>query len=404
MSEPAWVRWGARLSLPSLRATVRSAPYHRLWALAAATFAVISVFVGQMVIFFPQDSEVNHQPIHVYTYTSTSQISNPYLLPSVLVTAPHLVLTFAFWPTLVMAMISVGVGLAVSSTVALFVVQRQRRADITAGGAAPIVTGGALLGACCCTSCAAQAATVGVLGAASGASGAQLIAQSWPLGLFQIVVLAVSLLYMERELEGRGAPTVRRPASTARKTGAVVLRIGLLLGAITWLFAFILEWSSGGDPVTPPLLYHWVFEHWVLGLLAIACALGPVGLWGWVERHPVMFGGARVIALLAGITWGIGVPPLFSDIGLGGTLNEMLGYVGAPAGWGAIPPDSPLGAALVFHWSIQHILLGGWAIVVALAPTLAFSTVSPDARPAPQGMGEPTPRPPPTAVETAPSD
>lgn len=383
LPDPAWIRWSLRLTLPSLRATVRRGPYRRLWALAAVAFVVISMFVGQMVLIFLQDSPLNHEPIQVYTVTSPGQVSNPYLVPAVIVTAPHLVLSFAFWPALVMVLLGVGIGLAVASSVALFVAQRRRRIDIAAGGAAPVVTGAALLGACCCTSCAAQAATIGLLGAASGTSAPVLIASSWPLGLFQLLVLGASLLYMERELEGAGAPSIPVPASQRRRAVGVVLRIALLLGAITWLFSFVIEWSAGDQPITSGLLYHWLFEHWALGLIALVSALGPLGAWSWFGRHAGVGWGIRVVVLLAGITWGIGVPGFATDWGIGGTVNEALGYVGAPAAWGAIPPDSPLGGELLFHWIFQHIVLAGWGIAVGLAPTRAFAVLSPDRRPVP---------------------
>ncbi|HEY6237602.1 MAG TPA: hypothetical protein VIZ68_00255 [Thermoplasmata archaeon] len=381
--EPAWIRWSLRLTLPSLRATVRSGPYRRLWALAAIAFVVISMFVGQMILVFLQDSPFNHEPIHVTTITSLGQVSNPYLVPAVIVTAPHLVLSFAFWPTLVMGLLGAGIGLAVSSSVALFAVQRRRRMDLAASGVAPVVTGAALLGACCCTTCVAQAATIGLIGAASGTSAPVLISSSWPLGLFQLLILGASLLYMERELEGTGAPSIPVPASDRRRALAVALRIALLLGAITWLFSFVVEWSAAEEPITTALLYHWALEHWALGLIGIVSALGPLGAWSWFGRHAQAAWGIRAVLLLAGVTWGIYVPPFAADWGLGGTVNEMMGYVGAPAAWGAVAPDAPLGGALLFHWIFQHTVIAAWGIAVSLAPARAFAVLSPDRRPAP---------------------
>jgi hypothetical protein len=341
------------------------------------------MFVGQMILVFFQDSPFNHEPIQVTKITSLGQVSNPYLVPAVIVTAPHLVLSFAFWPTLVMGLLGAGIGLAISSSVALFAVQRRRRMDLAASGVAPVVTGAALLGACCCTSCVAQAATIGLLGAASGTTAPELIASSWPLGLFQLLILGASLLYMERELEGTGAPSIPVPASDRKRAVAVGLRIALLLGAITWLFSFVVEWSAGEASITGGLLYHWALEHWALGLLAIVSALGPLGAWSWFSRHAQAAWAVRGVALLAGVTWGIYVPSFAVGSGLGGLVNEMLGYAGAPAAWGAVVPDSPMGGALLFHWIVQHAVIAAWAIAVALAPARAFAVLSPERRPVP---------------------
>jgi hypothetical protein len=384
MPEPAWVRWATRLTLPNLRGSVRSGPLRRLWALTAVAFAGISMFLGNMVLLFLQPSAYDHQPIHVYAFTSAGQISNPYLRPAVLVTAPHAVLAFAFWPTLVMGLISAGIGLAIASSVGLLALERRRRADLAASGAAPVVAGGALLGACCCTTCAAQAAAVGVLGAAAGSSAPVLIATAWPIGLLQLVILGASLLYMERELEGASALLgVPRPAPSRRRTLALVLRFVLLIAAITWLFAFLVEWSATTGPVDAALAYHWLFEHWVLGLLALVSGLGPLGVWAWFERHARSGYLLRGLFLVAGITWGIGVPPALAAWGLGGTVNEILGYLGVPLRSGGIPADAALGLPLLFHWAFQHIALSAWALAVAVRPSAALSLLTPDAVPRP---------------------
>jgi hypothetical protein len=154
----------------------------------------------------------------------------------------------------------------------------------------------------------------------------------------------------------------------------VTLRVLLLVAAVTWLFALVLEF--GDTPaLTAALLYHWALEHILLAGVALSTALAPV----WVRtlvakrRRPALL--VRGALLVAAVTWGIAVPPFLVSAGLGGFLNELFGYLSLPASWGAAPVDAPLGAALLFHWAFQHLLLSAWAIAIALWPTASLQAV-----------------------------
>src|SRR4029077_3698599 len=199
--------------------------FHRLWALAAIAYVVISLFVGQMLLIYPASSPLDSRGIQTYVASQPDQIANPYLRPTVIVTAPHGVLSASLWPTLVMGLLGLGVGLAVASTVALAIRERRGRLDLASGGLGPVVAGWAFLGACCCSTCVAQVASVGLLGAAVGATPSELLRDSWPLGAVQLIVVGLSPLSLERRLEVRpsGCPPAQLP-SAPRFVAAIVVR------------------------------------------------------------------------------------------------------------------------------------------------------------------------------------
>lgn len=382
--------WFDLLPLDALRGLVRQPRYRRLWALTTIAYVVISMLISQMLEVFVQSTPAGNPPI--YYYWSLSQVNNLYLLPGVLIIEPHLILTLSLWPTLAMVMIGLGIGLAVAASAALLIEQRRARIGTASTAVAPVVTGWALLGACCCTSCAAQVGAVGILGATAGASTATLLQQAWPLAVVQLGILGLTLLYMEHRVRVPLRGAIQMPVPLPRAAPAFLLRLGLLLAGITWFFAFVLELSeTPAADITWPLIYHWAFEHIALSGFAIFCGMAPesvVGLGrrmlGW--RWPI-----RTTLLVAGVTWGIWVPPALANIGLGGFLNELFGFLGYPASWGAIPPDSPLGAPLYFHWAFQHLLLSAWAIAVAARPAAALGLVTPGLVPLPAPEARPAP-------------
>ncbi len=372
--------WLGPLTLPRLRATVRTPTYRRIWALSAVAYVVVSLFIGQMLILLPPGSGTASTPTTVewLGYGQVGPANNPYFVPALLVVSPHVVLALPFWGTVVMALLGLGIGLSVASTVSVFVSQRRRQAELAASGAAPAVTGWAFLGACCCTSCTAQVAATGVVGAAVGATPSELLTLAWPLAVLQLGVVALSLLYLEHRLSAPPSPPAV-PPSGRRLAGAITVRVLLLVAAVTWLFSLVVE-GAAGAPLSPALLYHWVVEHGLLAGAALASALVPMGLGRLFASR------SRVIVLLrgalfvGGVTWGIGLPPPFVVEGLGGTVNEILGFLGVSAASGGVSPDAGLGAALLFHWGFQHLLLAGWAIALAFAPLRLLEAV---------GAGEP---------------
>lgn len=366
------------LGLPSVRALSRPGPYRRLWALCAVAYVTISMFLGQMLEVYPQGTGGSNYPAQLFFYTSTEQVSNPYLVPGLLFTSSHVVLALSLWPTIAMVALGVFIGLAVSTSVALLVSQRRARAPTAATAAAPVITGWGLLGACCCTSCATQVAAVGVVGATSGASTAELMRTAWPLAVLQLAVVLATVYYMELRLRRPVADTAFRPVGPGRTAAALLLRVALIIGGVTWLFSLVVELLEPSS-LSAALAYHWVFEHAALGLFAFAGGFVPLELYRWAGRHRRGALASRFVLALAGITWGIGVPPVLASGGLGGTVNELLGYLGAPASWGAVPPDGVGGLALAFHWAFQHVLISAWAIACAAVPSAAFAAALPGA-------------------------
>ncbi len=369
------------ITLPRLRAMTRRGRYRGIWAASAVGYILVSMLIGGMLVIVTAGSNV--QTV-VYILTDPNQVGSLYLTPVLFVITPHVALVMPFWPVVVMVLLALGVGLALAATAAVLVMSRRTGAAFAPAGMTPVVTGWGLLGACCCLACAGPTAAVGVVGVLVGSSPSELISQSWPLALFQILIMGVCLLHLERQMEGPSERMVLRPASRPRVGGAILLRLGLVIAAITWIFAFFLEAAATpASEINGALVYHWVVEHWVLGGVALAMALAPE-LWqaafartvrGWIPL--------RALLLLGGITWGIGVPgiPLFQ--GLGGLVNEVF----EPA-----LRDAPVGAPLLFHWIFQHGLLGAWGILVAIRPAWVLGLLAPSTRPL-SGVRAPAPRP-----------
>jgi hypothetical protein len=155
-----------------------------------------------------------------------------------------------------------------------------------------------------------------------------------------------------------------------------VLRIALLVGGITWSLAMFVEWAEVSPAAAGPALwYHWIVEHQLLACVAVVAGMFPKEAAAWIRRVHARTGGwaLRGLLLVGGVTWSIGVPPPLVGAGLGGFLNELGGFLGVSAAWGAVAPDVGLGAALFFHWIVQHLLLGAFAITLAIAPERALA-------------------------------
>ncbi len=368
---------GQVLSLASLertRALLRTRRGRLLVAALAVLFALLSMLIGQMLTF-PGFSG----PLFV----SVQWTGSPWWdFPEVFVFNGGVALDLLFLPTVTMVLVSVGVG--IGATAALFTAMPRLRtrpergareaATTSAAGASAAITGLATMGACCCTSCVG-AAGVAVVAAASGTDILFLLRENWYLDLFQLAVLGVALMAQERALRLPANYCKVPPAMDRRFAVGTTLRIGLLVAGITWSLAMFVEWAEV-SPLSagPALWYHWIIEHQLLSLAALAAGMFPKETAAWIRRAYARAGGwpLRILLLVGGVTWGIGVPPSLTGIGLEGFLNELLGFLGAPAAWGAVAPDA-LGAALVFHWSFQHLLLGSFAILLALRPEHAMA-------------------------------
>ena len=368
-----WVRF---LALSRTRALIRS-PLGRSLALSVAVvYAFVSMLLGLMLSFF--NTEQNSVTIYLLTR------GNPWWnYPGVLVIAPGGVIALPFLSTVTMVLVSAGVGLGAAASL-LLLVPRLRvgrevgavrsMASTVAGGATPAIAGLATLGACCCTSCVG-AAGIAVVAAASGTNVADVIRNNWYVALFELAIVGLSLMLLERSLSLPPEACPLPPPKDRRFAVGTALRLALLVAGITWSLAMFVEW---GD--TPPLAapsgtwYHWIFEHQLLAGLAITAGFLPQETAAVVGRSARRLRSLawRTPLLIAGITWGIGVPASLVGWGIGGLGNELMGYLGAPAGWGAIPPDSALGAPLYFHWVLQHALLSAFAISVAVLGEAAF--------------------------------
>ncbi len=365
------------LALAPLRRT-RALLRNRRARLVAAGIAVaylfLSMILGQMLTFTGLPGPL---------FVSVQWTGSPwYDYPDLFVFNAGVAVDLLLLPTLTMVLVSAGVGMG--ATAALFTAVPRLRgragtaareaATTSAAGASAAITGLATMGACCCTECVG-AAGVAVVAAASGTNVGVLLSQNWYLDLFQLVVVGIALLAQERSLR-MPADACRVPPRMDR--GFVLgslLRIALLVAGITWSLAMFVEWTQTSPlAATPALWYHWLVEHQLLALTAVGAGMFPREAAALVRRAFTGRGGGvlRVLLLVGGITWGIGVPAPLSSLGSGGFANELLGVLGAPAAWGAVAPDVGFGAALAFHWAFQHLLLGAFAILLAVRPDRAL--------------------------------
>ncbi|HYM39385.1 MAG TPA: hypothetical protein VEY12_04465 [Thermoplasmata archaeon] len=368
---------GRIVSLTSLRRTRALLSTRRTRALALGiglAFLLLSMLIGQMLTFpdLPGSAMV-----------SVQLSGNPWWdFPELFVFTPGVALDLLFLPTLTMALVSAGVG--IGGTAALVTaIPRLRESPVdgtrnkatpTAAGAGAAITGLATMGACCCTTCAG-ALGVAVVAAASGTDIALLLRENWYLDVFQLVVVGVALLAQERALRIPADSCPTPPRLDRGFVAGSVLRVALLVAGITWSLAMFVEWvdvppGSAG----PGLWYHWIFEHQLLALAAIAAGMFPKESLAWLRRATRGMEGwiLRGALVVAGVTWGLWVPPTLTGLGLGGLINEVLGVLGASVSTGAIAPDSFFGPALLFHWIFQHALLAGFAVALAVNPNVAL--------------------------------
>ncbi|HEV2165866.1 MAG TPA: hypothetical protein VGS23_02630 [Thermoplasmata archaeon] len=365
----------ARLSKLTLQATWRElkARRARAWVAAIAVpYALVSMLVGQMLTLEPIGGASTVTLV-------TSGSGGPWWdYPELVLVQSWGFAVLPWFPTLTMIAVSAGVG--VGGAMGILLVRSvlasrvpgviPRAAGGLSAGVSPAITGVATLGACCCTGCVG-ATGLPVVAAVSGAPVGALLLNNWYLGVFQLVVVYVALLAQERAIRRGSGDATPVPRLGARFVAGAILRVGLLIAGTTWSLAMFVEWTQTSPiSASPALWYHWVFEHQLLALTAIAAGLFPEefssALDRWGRRSRGRSG--RAALGIAGATWGIGVPPVLVGLGLGGLVNEVLGVLGSPASWGAIPPDAPLGAPLYFHWVFQHSLLAAFALLTAAAP------------------------------------
>lgn len=364
---------GSLVRLRGIRSLLQTRRSRGLVALIAVVYAAISLMVGFMFQFVATGSP------YAVRVTPLALSADWWNYPTVVVTAPTWMLYLPFLPTVTMALVSVGVGVALGASVVLLSASLRNRAREPknfgiASGVAPAVAGLATLGACCCTSCTA-ALSVGVIASVSGTDFYTLLQNNWYLDLFQLAVVGLGLVAMERGLRTSSTVCLPRQALDLRFVAGTLLRTSLLIAGMTWSLAMFVEWTEVSPSSAPPgLWYHWLFEHQLLSVTAFLAALFPEDAlqaarrWGTSSRGRFV----RGALFAAGFTWAVWVPPTAVGLGLGGFLNEFFGLLGWPLSWGASSTDAAFGAALAFHWGFQHLLLGIFAIVLAIRPAIAL--------------------------------
>ena len=364
------------LTLRETRTRLRGWKGFGLVTSIASVYALLSMLIGQMLILVPLTGQYTIEIVWGQAYQWWDY-------PAVFVEGSWGVLTLPFFPTLAMVLVSIGVGFGAATGIQLLIPLLRRRSTLdarstTAGaavGVGPAITGVATLGACCCTSCVGVTG-ITVVAAASGTDLNTLLLNNWYIGVFQMVVVYVALLAQERILTANKTYCPTPPPLDRKFAAGTILRLTLMIAGITWSLAMFVEWT-GISPLSAdaPTWYHWIFEHQLLSLTAIAAGLFPREFASLVRSIALRWSGIgwRLALAVGGITWGVWVPSYVAGIGLGGFLNELLGFLGAPSSWGAIPPDAALGPPLYFHWAFQHLLLAAFAIILAVSPTRAVA-------------------------------
>ncbi len=314
--------------------------------------------------------------------------------PGYLLVAPWGIVSLpflAFW-SMVYVAIGVGLGTSVAILISVRLVRDLRRASAQPGavgtiaGLTPAMIALVTLGACCSTTAAATAG-VGLVAQASGSSVGALLVNNWYLDLFQVAVLTVALYAQEMLLEVYGGLFGLRPRDAGehyaraaprwnRRTWATgVLRGLLLVSGVTWSLAMFAEWTTTSPfGASGALWFQWIVQHQLLAGLAVAVALFPAATVGFLVGTAGRPAGIvlRVALIVGGTTLAIGVPPPLAGAAVAGFVNEVLGALGLPAAWGAVAPVFAPGLTLYLRWAFQYLLVGGFAIAVAVGPRRTF--------------------------------
>ncbi len=356
-------------------------------------YGVLALFVGGML-------ELAREPY----LTTTARVVVPEFTnawwdyPAILVTGPWGVLTLPFLPTLTMLVVATGVGIGMS--VGIVLTLELRRARRTGGGSAlssaagftPAVLALITLGACCSTTAAATAG-IGAIAQASGTGLDQLLFNNWYLDLFQVVVLWVALLAQEQLLAIYGSLIGAAGAGVAldapvrfdrRRAGATALRAALVTAGVVWALAAAATWTAFSPvPLTTGLVAALLLEHGLLAGLALAAGLFASGVLDPLVRGAATLSGraARVVLGVVGVSLAVYVPPPLAGAGFVGLANEVLGYLGAPASVGAVAPPTATLSVLLLRWTFEFLLLGGFAIAVAVAPARLRNLLDPSRGP-----------------------
>jgi hypothetical protein len=376
----------ALLTLARSRALLRT----RLGILSVAVVAVLYGFVSLLAGGMLLLTRTTFPSVATTVLNGQGQ-PDWWNFPALIVSGPDGVLALPFLATVTMVVVSVGVGIGMS--VGLVLAYRLLRKGGTGAGRSaafgsvpgltPAMIALVTLGACCSTTAAATAG-IGVVAQASGTTTQALLLNSWYLNVFQVAVLWVALVAQEqlvtvygrflRPAENGSELPVRTPVDVRFGVGAV-LRAALVLGGVTWSLAMVAEWTASPPPaLTFALAVQGILLHQVPALFAISAGLFAVPTYRAIRSLPyrrpsTALRSALLVSGLALATW---VPAPLARLGIYGLGNEILGAVGSPASWGAVAPPSVGPLALALRWGLQFALLGGFAVLAALAPERAF--------------------------------
>jgi hypothetical protein len=376
------------LTLREIRRYVARSRAIAMSAFIAVVYTLVSMLEGGMLLL----QHVNVGGRTTVTLIFASGIGfQSWNYPGLLIVAPWGIVSLPFFGTISMALVAIGVGLGMSSAVMLGVaLARGRSARAAAGptsvgslaGLTPAMVGLLALGACCSTTAAATAG-VGVIAQLGGTTTTNLLVNSWYLGVFQIAVVWVALIAQEMLLRVYGGwfdPTVFRegaplPRWDRRALLGGLVRSALLVGGVLWSLAVFVDWTTISPAAASAGQWaDWVVLHFLVSALALAAALFPGELVRRLAPARRTWGvtATRILAGTAGVLLAVGVPPPLSGTGMEGLVNEVLGAAGLPASWGAVAAPVAPGLALAFRWGMQFLLLGLFALGVALRPAESF--------------------------------
>jgi hypothetical protein len=285
----------AIFTLRAVRSFLREGRFGRAVGVFGLLYVLGALFAGNMIGFGNFGGGYT-----IWVLLSSPTGVQPWNYPGLFVVAPWGVIQLPFFATFTMIVVGVGVGFGMAVAALLTwrllrpsAAERARSQAVGAvTGLTPAMLSLVTLGACC-TSTAAATAGIGLVAAASATTVANLLANNWFLGVFQIAIVWVSLLAQELLLTvygglygTRGGPPqrIRHPA-LVRWLEVGALRVALLVGGLLLALSTLQAWTAT-DPYTASALTWtgWLGQRALIGLVTIAFALFPEALTGLFAR------------------------------------------------------------------------------------------------------------------------
>ncbi len=384
---PAGIDLRGALYFGEVRSFLRRSHALGLATFLAVLYALGSMLYGGMLTLAPLRGGTS---IEILTGSGTGQGWWNY--PGLLVVAPWGIVALPFVATLAMIAVAIGVGLGMAVAVLLIVrLLRPTPQEVARSKAVGAITGLTpamislvTLGSCCTTTAVATGG-IGLIAQASGSSTSSLLLNNWYLGVAQVAVVWAALFGQELLLtvyggllglggdRGSRGRVVAPPADRRWALGAT-LRAALAVGGLLWSLSMFAEWTVH-DPLTAGAgwWFRWIVEHQVVAGFALAAAFFPEGARqfavalhrGWGRVGGVVIAGAALSLLL---WW----PEPLASAGLDSLGGEILGALGAPTAWGAIPVGAVGGPALLARWGLEYVLTAGFALAAVVRPEIVF--------------------------------